>query len=981
MKKAQSIRMEFYLTKYNKRDVVVSYAYITYEDGTKEKVSTINPVNNSLILPAWKTDLKLKISNYNDFMNNKKQWRKEKRYLLKKDVIKSLDSETVNFEEDIIEKVKEVYVSRIKENDIDLAVVDIYTSTGKVETYSCPYKELEYVLSQKIYNYDKLVKKNKIYITDEYADLDKELNAKVDEIESLHFYLGSGYDNDEAYVIYNKKQDDGTNYERISLRKAEKLAQNKNIKVTYQLYPSFSLVSRDEFEKIYNEHKNQYYNGGNNTNKNDDLKKDTPKVSSDEKNVKDEKRVTKIVLYRFIGEGNQEFKQAILFYNDGTVKNVGLDVASLEMVKEAKRLKLKSVRKLLSYKFVVATTGSELIENWDKYMESAREKKLPAIIHPTAFNKEKKNIRPLPSINGSQKKDPNNEKDDSEIEDKKVVNTKSHDTKEEKQKVSIFTKIKNKIKKHWKKLVAFVTGGVVAIGIAIGLYNDKKNIKDYEDKNSKEDSQNDSNNRQIINDDTREIISCKTTEDVLKALENKNNVRYNFISNTGKSLVGYNVRVANDFIEGDKGTKLAHTYDEIVSEYLMYNDIEANDIQAIFGNDILDSPLLKAEFRYAIKQDALAHNIQSKNLFKANMFTSQEGFDFYNKYDTLFTEMNSNDSKEVKQEYMINFYDMVRKDFSGIDNNYENIESYKLSVLEFIEAMKNMNITVDNQFNKEENDYFEGLYDQIIDKKIDEIVKIQNSNYYVSRAYGEEDNLPQVSNYRDLITEELYKMDDYNIELQDVDVSNYDSYNINTNGVVIEKEETEEKEVKEEDKDIQDTKVNDDSSLNYTEQQVPVYDNSDYVDDSDDTLDSNYISDQDITDSVAPQDQEIALDDILDQVILPDRSSDEIVDDKEDSTSKDDILEYEIALDDYLESEEESYQVDDTVVTYNDGVVLEDGTLMNTYKDETLDGSGAVMPDAELPDPNNEEIVDSIINDMVTNPTMNDGAPKVLNLK
>ena len=270
-------------------------------------------------------------------MNNKKQWRKEKRYLLKKDVIKSLDSETVNFEEDIIEKVKEVYVSRIKENDIDLAVVDIYTSTGKVETYSCPYKELEYVLSQKIYNYDKLVKKNKIYITDEYADLDKELNAKVDEIESLHFYLGSGYDNDEAYVIYNKKQDDGTNYERISLRKAEKLAQNKNIKVTYQLYPSFSLVSRDEFEKIYNEHKNQYYNGGNNTNKNDDLKKDTPKVSSDEKNVKDEKRVTKIVLYRFIGEGNQEFKQAILFYNDGTVKNVGLDVASLEMVKEAKR--------------------------------------------------------------------------------------------------------------------------------------------------------------------------------------------------------------------------------------------------------------------------------------------------------------------------------------------------------------------------------------------------------------------------------------------------------------------------------------------------------------------------------------------------------------------------------------------------------------------------------------------------------------------
>ena len=123
------------------------------------------------------------------------------------------------------------------------------------------------------------------------------------------------------------------------------------------------------------------------------------------------------------------------------------------------------------------------------------------------------------------------------------------------------------------------------------------------------------------------------------------------------------------------------------------------------------------------------------NLFKANMFTSQEGFDFYNKYDTLFTEMNSNDSKEVKQEYMIKFYDMVRKDFSGIDNNYENIESYKLSVLEFIEAMKNMNITVDNQFNKEENDYFEGLYDQIIDKKIDEIVKIQNSNYYVSRAY------------------------------------------------------------------------------------------------------------------------------------------------------------------------------------------------------------------------------------------------------
>ena len=83
----------------------------------------------------------------------------------------------------------------------------------------------------------------------------------------------------------------------------------------------------------------------------------------------------KIVVYKFIGENNREFRQAILFYNDGTVQNTDIDTASKEMINLANRNGIKDLNDLITLGLVTFTTGNELSKNWNQYKQNIKEQK------------------------------------------------------------------------------------------------------------------------------------------------------------------------------------------------------------------------------------------------------------------------------------------------------------------------------------------------------------------------------------------------------------------------------------------------------------------------------------------------------------------------------------------------------------------------------------------------------------------------------
>ena len=294
--------------------------------------------------------------------------------------------------------------------------------------------------------------------------------------------------------------------------------------------------------------------------------------------------------------------------------------------------------------------------------------------------------------------------------------------------------------------------------------------------------------------------------------------------------------------------------------------------------------------------------------------------------------MNNVDEASIKVNSMKEFCDMVRQDFPGMKKaDYNNIKPYQLTILEYYQASKNMEIKPDNWFTEKELKYLDGLYTNVANKKIEEIVVIQNARALVE----EKTTLPEISDYFNILISDLKDSDDYNVNTQETNISNYDSYKLHVKGtgkVKEEKKETKKEEKKEEttnNNNNTNNSNNNNNSSNYN------YNNNDYyyqVTFESDTQEETITSEEEITIEVPV-----------------------------------------VSLDDYVEDDEVTYPQTTTEeeITFDQTTTDESGKLQDSYSGVTTDGEGAVTPNTELPDPNKEtenssNIVNGVDFDIIT---------------
>lgn len=946
MKNANKIINTFYNTK-TKEDqkIKIVATKIIYEDGTEETFTTTCKATDDKIPAELGKVLEQKINNYNMLIHDTEKWISYRNYIIDEVNLRYLDGDIVNTQEDII-KAKDIEISYIE--DSNMAIITVTDKKGEEDSFTCDKDNVEDVLYNKIDNYKRLAKKGKIRVT-EHREETKEENT----ILNINYIVGKNIDEDYAEVTYIDEQGN-QHMKETSIEDANsmlydyKLEDKKEKVVNY--YERIKNEQRDLTEKEFYVIYNRHVSGKEDYAERKDAKEE-PSVNARKNNNPTE--LTKVVFYKFKDKNNKDRIKTLLIYNNGATRVVNRKEGILSAISIADEygIKEEDYQDLLDAGVVVTTSGEELKQNFGKYIRSAQ-KGIP-LEKPTAFGK--------------------------------VSN--------------FFKKIGQKIKKNVKKVIALAVAAVTVITGAsiLGKNSNKNKVKDIPQTTKVMQDSSNKNNTIKTNNESENTIEYNTTFDILNILQNKNESRYNFLNNVSKTLLNYNINEANNFLEEDKDTKISHTFEEMAIEYLTYNDISVSELHDILGDTFLDRDTLIDTFKKSVKQDALAHNIQTSNIDKSDMFTTQEGKDFYNKYNELFTKMNNSEEKVEKQKYVKEFYSMLREDFKGMENNnYNDIESYKLCIKEFLPAMQHMNITAGNELNETEQKYMASLQEVIINNKLSGITTTQNARAYVDPEFGEVDNLPNIEEFGDMLTEELADSSNEYKGEELRNVRNYDSYKEHINGTGNLKnidEVTEETVSNTTDNYSNNSNNNTYTNVDYPEESYEphsvVVEDDENTNSDEETNNNETIPEEDrvpADDNAADQiitseDQEKADDNAADQIIVDDNDNN-----SEDNTNPGIEDDDSLSLDDFISSDDQITS-NDTVIDYDDSVST-DGALNDNYTNETTNGSDAVTPDTALPDPNtdsmqslsNEALADMLVESMASYPVEESGVVYTMHL-
>lgn len=273
------------------------------------------------------------------------------------------------------------------------------------------------------------------------------------------------------------------------------------------------------------------------------------------------------------------------------------------------------------------------------------------------------------------------------------------------------TKKEKNIKKRIKKTILFLLLSF-GIGAAVGMpVKSIINNSRIEHKNKDEDEEN--------KDEVIEIFELS------KLLGSKqiNDERKQFIKENWDYLIDYNSTFAYDYTAHGSRTRLSHTFEEIMLSQLIFNDYNNEELQKIFGSYTVDVDKMIDAYKKGVKQDKMAHIIQTKSTRKQALARNNEVSDFYTKYESQMISFNIND-KEEKIKIAKEFYNMVRQDF---DFKNTDIDNYKLSVIPIIKAMDEVCSKLNDNFtlNEKEKKYFD---EDLINSRIKTILNSINSN-------------------------------------------------------------------------------------------------------------------------------------------------------------------------------------------------------------------------------------------------------------
>lgn len=241
------------------------------------------------------------------------------------------------------------------------------------------------------------------------------------------------------------------------------------------------------------------------------------------------------------------------------------------------------------------------------------------------------------------------------------------------------------------------------------------------------------------------------------AMRNINLNKSKYISNIWRSLKDYNVFLANRY--NYKNQKLAHSFEEIESEYLMFNMLDVEQMNDIYLDGELDVLSLKENYKAATKEDIKYRIIQFDSFPTSILIQNDKNKDTYYKYENILIKFNRETRFNKKKKLANTFFKTVRNDFRGkndISNTY-------LPVKSIIDAMQIMcdNTKEINSLTKKEKVKLNKLYDA----KIEENYQRYLTYKFVNKVTDED---VSVSVFKDVALRKLNDGNNYNLNLRDI---------------------------------------------------------------------------------------------------------------------------------------------------------------------------------------------------------------------
>ena len=284
------------------------------------------------------------------------------------------------------------------------------------------------------------------------------------------------------------------------------------------------------------------------------------------------------------------------------------------------------------------------------------------------------------------------------------------------------------------------------------------------------------------NEDNENEDKISNYDDIYKALYNANinTDKKKAISGICKYILNYNCSVAKNHLGANSSTRLGLKWNEAVAQYLAYNNLSQQSINNIFDTYKFDSDVFIDAYKSGFDQEVLAHTVQVEPLNKSKIIKNKNGKKFYEKYETFIMYYNANFKDSEKLKYAEKFYKELKKDFDFNNENTKDIEKYKLSIMPMIKAMDKMtsNLNLNNKLSKSEQEYFNKLSSaNMIKSKFKNIESKLTACQIANQALDEENHEISYKDLKKLAIKELKHEDAYqvanNSERNIIDHSDY----------------------------------------------------------------------------------------------------------------------------------------------------------------------------------------------------------------
>ena len=197
----------------------------------------------------------------------------------------------------------------------------------------------------------------------------------------------------------------------------------------------------------------------------------------------------------------------------------------------------------------------------------------------------------------------------------------------------------------------------------------------------------------------------KTYDELLDLTHNQS--QKDAMTNIRKALLYFNDTFAKEYLEEGSNIRAALSFDEMLSLYVAFNDLDKDAIKAIFNGEEADSNKLGRNYRSAFLQLFGAYIISNSKtpVDLSPIIESEEGKQKYQKYNEMFYAIKDATAEE-KPELVKKYYDELRKDYplaediisEGIAHadDYNNVDGTMLPIMiitSALEAMEEAKVT------------------------------------------------------------------------------------------------------------------------------------------------------------------------------------------------------------------------------------------------------------------------------------------------